>query len=161
MKLKRPIVFLMLVLFLLSGCVKKEEITAGQMIMTQIEFTESYFSIMDEMSDTYSEYIAFNISEQKFKEGIKEYLERIKLEEKRYEEFNKKYVLASESADKDVLTLIALAEEARVCVKTILEKSVNKGRALPREELLELYVENSEKIESVMNDFKEILDRME
>lgn len=129
---KRIAFLLILTLLLLSGCSKKEEITGGQMILAQIEFTESYFSLMDEMAETYSEYIAFNISEQKFKEIIKEYLERVKLEEKRYEEFNKKYVLSPEETDGDVLKAIALAEEARVMLKPSWRKALT-GEGLSTE----------------------------
>jgi|LSQX01.2.fsa_nt_gb hypothetical protein len=157
---KRIAFLLILTLLLLSGCSKKEEITGGQMILAQIEFTENYFSLMDEMAETYSEYIAFNISEQKFKEIIKEYLERVKLEEKRYEEFNKKYVLSPEETDDDVLKAIALAEEARGYVKAILEKSIDRGRVIHREKLLELYTEHADKIQAVMEEFKKIIENI-
>ena len=85
MKRESLLVLLLVFVLLLIGCAGKEEITGQQMVMAQIEFTESYFSIMDEIAEVYSEYIAFNISEQNFKEHITEYLKRIELEEKRYE----------------------------------------------------------------------------
>ena len=60
------------------------------MIYAQIEFSEGFLIIMDEMADTYSEYISYNISEQKFKEEVGGYLKRIVYEEERYQQFNKK-----------------------------------------------------------------------
>ena len=70
------------------GCEKKQ-IISGQMIYAQIEFSEGFLIIMDEMVDTYSEYISYNISEQKFKEEVEGYLKRIVYEEERYQQFNK------------------------------------------------------------------------
>ena len=150
---------LILILFLFVGC-GKEQISGEQMVLAQIEFTESYFAIMDEVADTYSEYIAFNISEQRFKELVKEYLERIKAEEKRYADFNKKYELDPEILDQDVLNIVSFAEDARKCVKDILENTIDKGRILPRKELLELYMLNAEMIENIMNEFKEAIDNI-
>jgi|LSQX01.1.fsa_nt_gb hypothetical protein len=161
MKRESLLVLLLVFVLLLIGCAGKEEITGQQMVMAQIEFTESYFSIMDEIAEVYSEYIAFNISEQNFKEHITEYLKRIELEEKRYEEFNEKYILNPENVDKNVLRAIALSEEARSLVKSVLEKTIDKGRALPREELLELYIERAGKIQDIMDEFKKVVDMIE
>ena len=56
---------------------------------------------------------------------------------------------------------IALSEEARSLVKSVLEKTIDKGRALPREELLELYIERAGKIQDIMDEFKKVVDMIE
>ena len=163
MRKKEKILLLLLVLTIAVigiGCEKKQIISGEQMIYAQIEFSEGFLIIMDEMADTYSEYISYNISEQKFKEEVEGYLKRIVYEEEKYQQFNKKYALDPENTDMKVKTAISCIEEARLTVKNILEKSVYKGRALPREELVELYIEGSDNIQEKLDEFAELVESM-
>lgn len=154
----RAIVLLLVFLLLLSGCGRKQHITGEQLILAHVEFSEVYLKIMEELAESYSEYIAYNMSEKEFKEDIKGYLKRMEYEEKRYEKFNKKYQLAPEVIDTKALEIVGHIHEVKKCVKTILEKTIVDGRALPREELLELYIEVADEIQEHMTSFEKALD---
>lgn len=140
----------------LTGCkVKRNSITDDEMLYAQLGFHDSLSPILEEMAESYSDYIAYDISEEEFKKCIKEYKGKYEDIQKQYEEFNKKYYL--EKPSKEMKMVVEKMEKNRECVGSLLEESVNKGRVKDREELLHLYIERFSEIESNLNELNEII----
>ena len=150
---------LVLVSLLMVSCKKEPTLISNEeMISIQIEFNESLDPILDEMTDVYSGFIAYDISEREFTKAVESYEGRFEDMQNRYFEFNKEFKL--ETPSKEMTQIISKLENSRKYIQDIIKGSINKGRAIDREELLVLYVGGFAKVETELNEFTALVEKM-
>lgn len=142
MKIKSFLLIILITSLLIStACSSKPNpISDEEMIFIQINFNDSLNPILEEMTEVYGDYISHNSSENRFKSQIESLKEQYKDIDKAYLEFKKKYYLENHS--QEIEEMVKNMEGARASIWLILNNSIDKGRALDKDELLKLYVEN-------------------
>jgi hypothetical protein len=149
---------ILMTLVVLTGCGKPTTITKEQMLAAQINYSQSVFPIVNDMANSYSDYLAYNKSDDKFKADIDSYLKRYKDVEKAYSDFNKKYKLDEEaSKDENLQKAVKDMEMARAAIKNILEGTIKNGKIISREGILELYIKEAATMQNSLTEFKQII----
>ncbi|MDD4804665.1 MAG: hypothetical protein PHN69_05890 [Candidatus Pacebacteria bacterium] len=152
----------LLVIYILvsvSGCFEPQQISAEQAIYAQINMNENIQSIIDDMADCYADYLAFQMSQEEFKSNVISLQKRIKDIERDNNYFNKKYIINPEETSKELSEAVKGAENARVSVETILNKTVVNNEILSMEEIADLYVSEGVKMYEGLDKFKKHVEK--
>lgn len=156
-KIKISLLFVAITLLFVQGCSQKTiTVTGEQMLYIQFKAIEAMEPVLNNITDIYSDYLAFNKSDEEFLKDIENLKYQYKQIDNNYTELNKRYVLAGDT-DQRILDAIKCITNARQAVWNILNNSVNNGKALSRVELLQLYLEQGNVIKNNMEKFTNIL----